>query len=139
MQKSIIFFCYAMASGTVTITLFACFVITCHGFMPSQFSATSLSKMNVASSYSRSICSRSIAVNTPVFTSKSVMPAGKRIGMVSSLSMQASGSESFGVVITGGAGGVGFAYADEFLSRGHRVVICDISPKISDAAAALQV
>jgi chlorophyll(ide) b reductase len=30
------------------------------------------------------------------------------------------------VVITGGAAGVGFAYADEFLARGHRVVICDV-------------
>ena len=32
----------------------------------------------------------------------------------------------FGVVITGGAAGVGFAYADEFLARGHSVVICDV-------------
>ena len=32
----------------------------------------------------------------------------------------------FGVVITGGANGVGFAYADEFMKRGHNVVICDI-------------
>jgi len=32
----------------------------------------------------------------------------------------------FGVVITGGSNGVGFAYADEFLKRGHAVVICDI-------------
>jgi len=31
-----------------------------------------------------------------------------------------------GVVITGGAGGVGFAYADSFMKRGHWVVICDI-------------
>lgn len=31
-----------------------------------------------------------------------------------------------GVVITGGAAGVGYAYADEFLKRGHRVVICDV-------------
>ena len=106
--------------------------------MPSHFSATSMSKMNAAG-YSRNFCSRSIAVNTNVFSSQSVLPAGKRVGMASSLSMQTSGSESFGVVVTGGAGGVGFAYADEFLSRGHRVVICDISPKISDAAAALQV
>jgi len=32
-----------------------------------------------------------------------------------------------GIVITGGAAGVGWAYADEFLKRGHRVVICDIN------------
>eukprot|EP00933_Yihiella_yeosuensis_P049523 TRINITY_DN4651_c1_g1_i1.p1 TRINITY_DN4651_c1_g1~~TRINITY_DN4651_c1_g1_i1.p1 ORF type:complete len:394 (+),score=100.36 TRINITY_DN4651_c1_g1_i1:66-1247(+) len=31
-----------------------------------------------------------------------------------------------GVVITGGAAGVGYAYADEFISRGHQVVICDV-------------
>mmetsp|Transcript_24823 Transcript_24823/g.76661 ORF Transcript_24823/g.76661 Transcript_24823/m.76661 type:complete len:351 (+) Transcript_24823:34-1086(+) len=31
-----------------------------------------------------------------------------------------------GVVITGGANGVGYAYADEFLRRGHRVMICDV-------------
>jgi len=31
-----------------------------------------------------------------------------------------------GVVITGGAGGVGYAYADEFVRRGHYVVICDV-------------
>ncbi len=67
------------------------------------------------------------------------MLTGKRMGMASSLSMQVSSSKSFGVVVTGGAGGVGFAYADEFLSCSHRVVICEISPKISDAAAALQV
>jgi chlorophyll(ide) b reductase len=30
------------------------------------------------------------------------------------------------VVITGGANGVGYSYADEFLKRGHRVVICDV-------------
>jgi len=29
-------------------------------------------------------------------------------------------------VITGGAGGVGYAYADSFLKRGHWVVICDV-------------
>jgi chlorophyll(ide) b reductase len=31
-----------------------------------------------------------------------------------------------GVVITGGANGVGYAYANEFMRRGHSVVICDI-------------
>ena len=28
--------------------------------------------------------------------------------------------------MTGGAAGVGYAYADEFVSRGHKVMICDI-------------
>ena len=31
-----------------------------------------------------------------------------------------------GVVITGSAGGVGFAYAGEFMERGYDVVICDV-------------
>lgn len=30
-----------------------------------------------------------------------------------------------GVVITGSAGGVGYAYAGEFMERGYDVVICD--------------
>lgn len=42
------------------------------------------------------------------------------------------------MVITGAAGGVGYAYADEFLSKGLKVVICDISPKIAEAEAALK-
>mmetsp|Transcript_34763 Transcript_34763/g.104821 ORF Transcript_34763/g.104821 Transcript_34763/m.104821 type:complete len:360 (-) Transcript_34763:26-1105(-) len=44
---------------------------------------------------------------------------------------------SFGAVVTGGAAGVGFAYADEFLRRGHRVVICDIKDP-ADAVASLK-
>eukprot|EP00961_Rhodomonas_salina_P078744 1059025-Rhodomonas_salina.1 len=74
--------------------------------------------------------------------------------------MQTVTSHPLGIVITGAAGGVGFAYADEFLARGHmvkpspsvrlgnpphslasspsQVVICDISPKISEAANALR-
>lgn len=42
-----------------------------------------------------------------------------------------------GVVITGGAGGVGFAYAGEFMERGYDVVICDVQD-CSSAAKALQ-
>lgn len=40
-------------------------------------------------------------------------------------------------MITGGAGGVGFAYAGEFMERGYNVVICDVQDP-SAAAAALQ-
>lgn len=43
----------------------------------------------------------------------------------SSLSMVTEGNGG-GVVITGGAGGVGFAYAGEFMDRGYSVVICDV-------------
>uniref|UniRef100_A0A6T8K981 Uncharacterized protein n=1 Tax=Hemiselmis andersenii TaxID=464988 RepID=A0A6T8K981_HEMAN len=49
-----------------------------------------------------------------------------------------SNMNMLGIVITGAAGGVGFAYADEFMSRGHDVVICDISDQIDKAAAALE-
>jgi len=42
-----------------------------------------------------------------------------------SLSMVTEGNGG-GVVITGSAGGVGFAYAEEFMKRGYNVVICDI-------------
>ena len=41
-----------------------------------------------------------------------------------------------GVVITGSAGGVGFAYAGEFMDRGYDVVICDVKD-CSAAAEAL--
>lgn len=40
-----------------------------------------------------------------------------------------------GVVITGGANGVGFAYADEFLKRSHEVVICDVKDPAAAVAA----
>ena len=39
-----------------------------------------------------------------------------------------------GVVITGGAGGVGYAYADELMRQGHWVVICDVK----DPSAAVE-
>ena len=40
-------------------------------------------------------------------------------------------------MITGGAGGVGFAYAGEFMNRGYDVVICDVQD-CSSAAKALE-
>eukprot|EP00522_Entomoneis_paludosa_P016186 CAMPEP_0172440028 /NCGR_PEP_ID=MMETSP1065-20121228/827_1 /TAXON_ID=265537 /ORGANISM="Amphiprora paludosa, Strain CCMP125" /LENGTH=345 /DNA_ID=CAMNT_0013188807 /DNA_START=24 /DNA_END=1061 /DNA_ORIENTATION=+ len=40
-----------------------------------------------------------------------------------------------GVVITGSAGGVGYAYAGEFMERGYDVVICDVKDCASAAAA----
>jgi chlorophyll(ide) b reductase len=41
-------------------------------------------------------------------------------------------------VITGGAAGVGFAYAQEFLARGYNVVICDVKDGTSAARALTQ-
>lgn len=40
-----------------------------------------------------------------------------------------------GVVITGGAGGVGFAYAGEFMDRGYDVIICDVQDCTAAAEA----
>ena len=39
------------------------------------------------------------------------------------------------VVITGGANGVGYAYADSFMRRGHNVVICDVRDPEAAVAA----
>ena len=39
-----------------------------------------------------------------------------------------------GVVITGGAGGVGYAYVEEFVKFGHMVVFCDINEALLEAA-----
>lgn len=55
------------------------------------------------------------------------------ISSPSTSALQATG----GVVITGGAGGVGFAYAGEFMDRGYDVVICDVQD-CSSAAKALE-
>jgi chlorophyll(ide) b reductase len=43
-----------------------------------------------------------------------------------------------GVVITGSAGGVGFAYAGEFMDRGYDVVICDVKDCTAAARALAQ-
>jgi len=49
-----------------------------------------------------------------------------------------SPEEAGGVVITGGAGGVGFAYANEFIERGYNVVICDVKDCSAPAQAIQQ-
>jgi NAD(P)-dependent dehydrogenase (short-subunit alcohol dehydrogenase family) len=49
----------------------------------------------------------------------------------SSTSLFANG----GVVITGSAGGVGWAYAGKFMERGYDVVICDVKDCTAAAAA----
>lgn len=59
-------------------------------------------------------------------------------GPVGRSSMQTSSALSMsagGVVITGSAGGVGFAYAGEFMDRGFDVVICDVRDCTSAASA----
>lgn len=58
----------------------------------------------------------------PVFLS-SKAPSRKSPGPLSMATTEGNGG---GVVVTGSAGGVGFAYAGEFMDRGYDVVICDI-------------
>jgi len=65
-----------------------------------------------------------------------------RLPMRSSSSSSSSSSRlsevtmsSKGVVITGGAGGVGYAYADTLMREGHWVVICDVKDPAPAVAA----
>jgi hypothetical protein len=55
------------------------------------------------------------------FTASNRQWTSRTVKSTSAMSMSAGG-----VVITGGANGVGFAYAGEFMDRGYDVVICDI-------------
>jgi len=59
------------------------------------------------------------SASSPFLTKVSVRSARNTLSMVS----EGNGG---GVVVTGGAGGVGFAYAGEFMDRGYDVVICDV-------------
>lgn len=61
---------------------------------------------------------------------RSTTPLGATAQKSSALQMSMGG-----VVITGGANGVGFAYAGEFLDRGYDVVICDVQDCTSAARA----
>jgi chlorophyll(ide) b reductase len=72
------------------------------------------------------------AVSVGAFTAPS-RPA--LLGRSSALSMAMPDG---GVVITGAAGGVGFAYAGEFMDRGYDVVICDVRDCSSAAKALTQ-
>ena len=123
-----------MASAKICFIVVAGVLASSDAFVPSQLSTLSANRLNPRLGVDQKFA-------YPIFSQRSTLidSMAKRATAVSSFMMQASGSESFGVVITGGAGGVGFAYADEFLRLGHRVVICDISPKISTAAEVLQV
>ena len=74
----------------------------------------------------------------PFVSSFSSSFSGKVVSNTASISssMRLSMSAAGGVVVTGSAGGVGFAYAGEFMDRGYDVVICDVRD-CSQAAKAL--
>lgn len=54
------------------------------------------------------------------------MQGGARVAAPAVMEAAAVTSSPKGFVITGGAGGVGYAYADELVKQGHWVVICDV-------------
>lgn len=62
--------------------------------------------------------------------------SSRRFAAAASSSSALDAMPDGGVVITGAAGGVGFAYAGEFMDRGYDVVICDVKD-CSSAAKAL--
>jgi chlorophyll(ide) b reductase len=61
------------------------------------------------------LSANAFAPSTPAITSKTQL----------SMASVTEGNGG-GVVVTGSAGGVGFAYAGEFMDRGYDVVICDV-------------
>jgi chlorophyll(ide) b reductase len=86
-----------------------------------------------------SVCVASLAFSVSAFApvsfgTRSFQATNPSARAASALSMA---TEDGGVVITGAAGGVGFAYAGEFMDRGYDVVICDVRD-CSSAAKALQ-
>ena len=76
-----------------------------------------------------------LTVQTLAFAPTGLHSNGVSLGAASSSS--ALDMANGGIVITGAAGGVGFAYAGEFMDRGYDVVICDVRD-CSSAAAALK-
>mmetsp|Transcript_88905 Transcript_88905/g.256348 ORF Transcript_88905/g.256348 Transcript_88905/m.256348 type:complete len:338 (+) Transcript_88905:94-1107(+) len=75
----------------------------------------------------------SLVVSVTAFAPAHVVPASRTSLKASTSALSMSNG---GVVITGSAGGVGFAYAGEFMDRGFDVVICDVRD-CSAAAKAL--
>jgi chlorophyll(ide) b reductase len=75
-------------------------------------------------------------VSLALFTADGFAPSNRKAGS-SFQTTSALAMSNGGVVITGSAGGVGFAYAGEFMDRGYDVVICDVKD-CNSAAAALE-
>lgn len=114
-----------------------------------RFTATTLTVLCIASNVVQNVTAFAFGSNnillqsTRAHTSSLVSSSNKkssRKSFISTLSMAASNTitegNGGGVVITGAAGGVGFAYAGEFMDRGYDVVICDVKD-CSTAAKAL--
>jgi len=73
-----------------------------------------------------------------IYISALALSSATGFAPISASSSRLSSTELFangGVVITGSAGGVGWAYAGEFMDRGYDVVICDVKDCTAAAAA----
>jgi chlorophyll(ide) b reductase len=79
----------------------------------------------------------SLVLSTSAFSPVSYAPTSVPTAGSSLRASSALGMANGGVVITGSAGGVGFAYAGEFMDQGYDVVICDVKD-CTTAAKALQ-
>jgi hypothetical protein len=77
----------------------------------------------------------SVSSFTPSFGSAQLASSRHAATSWASSSPSALNMSNGGVVITGSAGGVGFAYAGEFMDRGYDVVICDVKDCTSAAKA----
>jgi hypothetical protein len=78
-----------------------------------------------------------LAAQVGAFAPVSLKPSSRTAdGINAASSSSALSMSNGGIVVTGAAGGVGFAYAGEFMDRGYDVVICDVRD-CSTAAAAL--
>jgi chlorophyll(ide) b reductase len=88
----------------------------------------SLGKLNMITFLSITVASLAL------FGANAFAPSGP-VGRSSMQTSSALSMSAGGVVITGSAGGVGFAYAGEFMDRGYDVVICDVRDCTSAASA----
>lgn len=79
------------------------------------------------------ICLASVLISVQAFSPAPLPRSRASFDLRASTALSASNG---GVVITGSAGGVGFAYAGEFMDRGYDVVICDVKD-CTNAARAL--
>jgi len=62
-------------------------------------------------------------------------PLADLVGEPAPTDVSAAALGTKGFVITGGAGGVGYAYADELLAIGHAVAICDVKDPVAPVDA----
>jgi len=94
------------------------------------------------------LCSSSLLVGTSTRLAPARAPQPTMFGFLKKLGLEKpdflpnfGGGEAVqdtgpkNVVITGGANGVGYAYADSFMKRGHNVVICDVKDPEAAIAA----